>query len=92
MNLFEGLPGFLAATTTSVFCKIPFAIRFHMAALFLVFRVGYFAAYLSGLHWVRTYLFMCGVSCCIVLFGWSILPGFDTWFVALGTMLSGKFR
>jgi len=83
-------PGFLAAIIVSVFCKVPVAIRIHMTALHLLSRLAFTAFYILNWDYPRTFAWQVGFWCCMILFGWAIVPGFETWFLQVGKILAAK--
>lgn len=87
--LFLSFPGFLAAMVVAVLCKAPAPIRFHMAALHLLTRLLYWALYLADLDYARTFVWLVGLWCNLILFGWALMPGFEGWFGRLGAMTAG---
>jgi uncharacterized MAPEG superfamily protein len=89
---FRSFPGFLAAIVVSVLCKVPFTVRFHMATAFVASRIFYFVLYTLGFDYFRTFAWMCGMWSCLILFAWSLFPGFDLWFTSLGSLLATRFK
>lgn len=78
---------FLSSCLTSLLCKVPFIIRFHLASIFVISHLASVLTMLCSKPLLETFFWFIKGTCCIVLFFWSIFPSFETYYEKLPTLL-----
>ncbi len=68
LNHFEALPGFAAAVLVATVAHAPMGIANLLAGLWVVFRVGYTACYITDRATLRSVMFMGAFACMVGLF------------------------
>lgn len=68
LNGFEAFPLFAAAVIIASIRHAPQARVDELAVAFVGLRIGYFAAYLANLAWLRSLLWLGGIGCAVAIF------------------------
>jgi uncharacterized MAPEG superfamily protein len=68
LNGFEAFPLFAAAVIIASIRHAPELRVDQLAVAFVALRVGYFAAYLANLAWLRSVLWLGGIACAVAIF------------------------
>ncbi len=68
LNSFEAFPFFAVAVIVAQLLQAPQDRVDALAVIFIVARVGYLVAYLSGWHWARSVAWLIGWLACLFIF------------------------